>query len=218
MTYQARSILDRDLSRLNEMILRLTDLVEEAIELSIVALKTRDASLAHQVDQNDVQINELRYEIEEEGLRVLATQQPMAGDLRVVVAAIHVAVELERVGDHAAGIARIVERLEQHDDIDSLHQLPKMAKRARSMIRESVEALLERDAEKARALIGRDDKLDKQYEKLFAHTIREMRDDEYIYRATYLLWAGHNLERIGDRATNIAERAIFTSTGLLPAE
>lgn len=216
MPLHARSILDRELSDLRGEILQLASLVQEAIDKAIVALNERDLSLAQEIIAADEQINELRYQVEEESLRVLATQQPAAMDLRTVVAAIHVAVELERMGDHAAGIAHLVERLEEHENIDSLHQLPKMAKRAQHMVAESVQAFIEHDSRRAKALIDEDDKLDNQYAKLFQHTVKEMRDDAYIHQATYLLWAGHNLERIGDRATNIAERAIFADTGDLP--
>jgi phosphate transport system protein len=117
------------------------------------------------------------------------------------------------MGDHAAGIAKLVEMMEDEPTIVSLHQLPKMAKRARQMIRESLDAFVSRDPILARSLIAHDDKLDKHNRKLFRDTMQEMADDAYIRRATYLLWVGHNLERIGDRATNIAERVIFMVTG-----
>jgi phosphate transport system protein len=103
----------------------------------------------------------------------------------------HLATELERIGDHAAGIARLVERMEHEAEIDSLHKLPKMAKRARRMVQKGIKAFVD----------------------AFQEALQEMRDDDYIRRATYLLWVGHNLERIGDRATNIAERVIFMTTG-----
>jgi phosphate transport system protein len=213
MTLQNRSILDKDLNELRTNILKMTSLIDAAIEQSMIALDNRDVTLAQTVISSDQEVNQLRYDIEESSLRVLATQQPMAGDLRVVIAAIHLAVELERIGDHASGIARLVARLESEDEIDSLHKLPKMAKRARQMLKESVDAFINQDAEAAKTMIGRDDKIDRQYNKLFNETLAEMRDDDYIRRATFLLWVGHNLERIGDRTTNIAERVIFMSTG-----
>lgn len=213
MTLQSRSILDKDLNKLRESILQMTSLVDSAIEQAMFALDSRDTSLAQSVINNDEQVNHLRYEIEESSLRVLATQQPMASDLRVVIAVIHLAVELERIGDHASGIARLVARMESEDEIDTLHKLPKMAKRARQMLTNGIDAFINQDAEMAKAMIGRDDKIDRQYNKLFRETLEEMREDEYIRRATFLLWVGHNLERIGDRATNIAERVIFMATG-----
>jgi phosphate transport system protein len=213
MTYQNRSVLDNDLRDLRASILQLTSMVDSALEQAMQALNNRDVRLAQSVISNDKQVNELRYAIEDASLRVLATQQPMAGDLRIVIAAIHLAVELERIGDHASGIARLVARLEGEDEFDTLHKLPKMARRARQMLKESIDAFINKDAAAAKAMIGRDDKLDKQYNKLFRETLEEMRDDTYLRRATFLLWVGHNLERVGDRTTNIAERVVFMATG-----
>ena len=147
---------------------------------------------------------------------MLTVEAPLATDLRRVIAAIHIAVELERIGDHAAGIARLVERMENEEEIESLHKLPKMAKRARSMVQTGVEAYVTCDDGLATAMIGKDDKIDRQYRKLFQETIKEMHDDDYIRRATYLLWVGHDLERIGDRASNIAERVVFMVTADTP--
>lgn len=212
MTLQKRSILELELKKLNDDILRLASMVDEAIERAMEALYTRNVKQAHEVVTNDDEINHLRYQIEEECLKILATQQPAATDLRTVIAAIHLAVELERIADHASGIAGVVERMQEEDEIESLHKLPKMAKRAREMVQEGVEAFVKHDVTQAEALMKRDDKIDKQYNKLFRETLLEMQDDEYIRRATFLLWVGHNLERIGDRATNIAERVIFMIT------
>ena len=212
-TLQSRSILDQELQQLNDNILKMTSMVNESVANAIDALKNRNVQLAQEIVNNDEQVNRLRYDIEAECYRILATQNPMATDLRRVIATIHISSELERIGDHAAGIARLVERMEGEDEIDSLHKLPKMAKRASEMVTQSVQAFVDNDAEAAQSMITRDDKLDKQYNKLVRESLEEMRDDDYIRRATYLIWVGHNLERIGDRATNIAERVIFMSTG-----
>ncbi|MCP4425529.1 MAG: phosphate signaling complex protein PhoU [Chloroflexi bacterium] len=212
MPLQQRSLLEQELTELKNNLLSMGSMVDTAIERAMLALNNRDIALAEQVIAEDNEVNRLRYEIEEDALRALATQQPMAGDLRGIVAAIHLAVELERIGDHATGIARLVTRMEGEDEIDTLHKLPKMAKRARQMVQIGLTAYVQRDADTAREMIRRDDKIDKQYSKLFRETLEEMRDDDYIRRATYLLWVGHNLERIGDRATNIAERVIFMIT------
>jgi phosphate transport system protein len=213
MTLQTRTILNKELSDLRANILQLTSMVDSAVEQAMEALTTRNVDMAQMVISGDDQINALRFEIEEECLQILATQQPFATDLRTTITAMLLATELERIGDHAAGIARLVERMKDEPEIDSLHKLPKMAKRARGMLRESIDAYIDADSEKAIAMVRRDDKLDKQYHKVVRETLNEMRDDDYIRRATYLLWAGHNLERIGDRATNIAERVIFMTTG-----
>ncbi|GAB4282141.1 MAG: phosphate signaling complex protein PhoU [Candidatus Promineifilaceae bacterium] len=211
----SRSILDKELNQIRENILRMASMVDEAIEKAFIALQTRDVALAQTVSHGDEQINLLRFSLEEECLKVLATQQPMAIDLRTIIAAIHLAVELERIGDHAAGIARLVERMEEEDDIASLHKLPKMTKRARDMVQQGIEAFINYDADLALKMVKRDDKLDRQYNKLFMETMQEMTDEAYVRRATFLLWVGHSLERIGDRATNIAERVIFMVTGQL---
>jgi len=213
MTLKTRSILDAGLNSLNERLLQMSSLVDIMIERAMAALYTRDIVIASQVIAEDLTVNDIRYATEDEALQILATQQPLATDLRRVIAAIHIAVELERIGDHAAGIARLVERLEDEAEIESLHKLPKMAKRARSMVQTGVEAYVTCDDELAATMIGKDDKIDRQYRKLFQETINEMHDDDYIRRATFLLWVGHDLERIGDRATNIAERVIFMATG-----
>jgi phosphate transport system protein len=213
MTLQSRSVLDHDIQQIIEDIIKMTSLIDEGLGKAIAALETRDMKTAQYVINNDEKVNYLRYEIEAECLRVLATQNPMATDLRRVISAMHISNELERIGDHAAGIARLVTRMEDEDKIDSLHKLPKMAKRAREMLNESVQAFTKTDALAAEAMLHRDDKLDKQYNKLVRESLEEMRDDNKIRLATYLIWVGHNLERIGDRAINIAERVIFTSTG-----
>lgn len=212
MSFNFRSILERELQLLTEAILRLSSLVDEALDQAMNALYARDITLAAKVVANDEAINDLRFEIEQECLKILATQQPAATDLRTVIVAIHVAGELERMGDHAAGIARLVERMAEEDEIESLHKLPKMAKRAREMVEEGTQAFVTHDAARAEAILKRDDKIDRQYQQLFEEALSQMRVDDYITRATYLLWVGHNLERIGDRAINIAERVIFMVT------
>lgn len=211
--FPRRSILDKELLQIRNDILKLASLLDSAIDQAMIALNNRDIALADEVIANDALINKLRYDIEQLCLLTLATQQPAAIDLRTIIAAIHLAVELERMGDHAAGIASLVNRLENEDEIDSLHKLPKMAKRARQMTQMGVQAFVDHDVALAESLVHEDDKLDKHYNRLFRETLEEMRDDSYIRRATFLLWVGHNLERIGDRATNIAERVIFMVTG-----
>jgi phosphate transport system protein len=213
MTVTSRTILDQELNQIKDSIIRLASAAIESLHKAMNALQTRNVTEANQVVTNDEAINQLRYEIEEQALLILATQAPTASDLRAVIAAIHLAVELERIGDHASGIARLVERMEDEEEIDTLYKLPKMAKRASEMLQQGIDAYIQRDPQLALELIKRDDKIDKQYNKLFREALKEMRDDDYIRRATFLLWVGHNLERIGDRATNIAERVIFMCTG-----
>ena len=146
-------------------------------------------------------------------MRVLATQQPAAIDLRIVIAATHIAGELERIGDHAASIADVVDRMAGMGPIDSLHKLPRMARNGRQMVEDSIQAFIEHDADLAYSITPREDQLDHYYSDLFHETLHQMQDDPYIERATFLLWVGRHLERVGDRATNIAERVILVTTG-----
>ena len=213
MTIPSRGTLDRQLREISDNILRLASMVDAAVENAILALSERDLTLAQKIIEDDEAINELRYELESECQLILATQQPTAGDLRTILTTIYMTIELERMADHATGIARLVSRLGDEPDIDSLHKLPKMAKRARKMTQEAIQAYVDHDAVLAESIVRRDDKLDKHYQKLFRETLEEMRDEDYVRRATFLLWVGHNLERIGDRAVNMAERVIFMTTG-----
>lgn len=214
MPFATRTNFDRELQNLDDKIVMLGSMVDAAIDKAMTALYERDVDLAREVIQGDLEINELRYDIEENTLRLFATQQPTARDLRRLIAVIHIAVELERIGDHAEDIASLAERLEGEGDFDTLHKLPKMAKRARTMVQAAVDTFVQHDAEAAYKLIGKDDKIDKHYYQLRHEILDEMMDDaDYVRRASFLLWVGHDLERIGDRATNIAERVIFMVTG-----
>ena len=212
---RTRSALDKALAKLQANIVRLSSMVEQAIDQAMQALKTRNIELAQTVIANDHFINQLRYEIEESAILTLSTQSPRAGDLRMVIAAIHIAIELERMGDHAAGISRLVERMDAKSEISSLHSLPKMAKRVKKMVTLAIDAFIADDDELARDMMRRDQKIDRGYAKLFAQALVEMSDDSYAEIATYLLWVGHSLERIGDRCVNIAERVVFMVTGNL---
>ena len=213
MFIKSRSILDKELNHLQTNVIRLSSMVQESIQRAMYALENRDIDLANRIIAYDNSVNELRYALEQECLQIIATQQPAARDLRMVLAVIHIVVELERIGDHAAGIAALVKRMEEDDAIDSLHQLPKMATRVVEMIQATTDAFINQDDAAAYATIALDNKVDKLYRKLFRKTVKEMVDDDYIRRATFLMWVGHDLERIGDRATNIAERVIFMVTG-----
>ncbi len=213
MAIQQRVVLERQLNELRGDLLRLSSLVVSALEKAMSTLYDRNLALAHEVIAGDAEINELRYKIEEESLLTLATQQPAAIDLRTVIAGIHLAVELERIGDHAAGIAKLVTRLGVEEEIDTFYKLPKMAKRASHMVEQGVQAYIERDAVKAQDVTRRDDKIDRHYRTLYLNILQQMREDpSCVRRATFMLWIGHNLERIGDRAINIAERVIFMVT------
>jgi phosphate transport system protein len=158
----------------------------------------------------------MRYKIEEESLELIATQQPAARDLRMVIAGMHFAVELERMADHAEGTAVLVKRLVDEPPLKPLITIPLMAQTAQEMVRGALDAFVNYDPSLARQIAKRDDEMDAMYQQLFRELLTYMIEDpKNIGRATYLLWVTHNLERIGDRATNLCERVIFMTTGLL---
>jgi phosphate transport system protein len=191
-------------------------MVDRAIERAVESLKQRDRALAGEVIAGDQEVNDLRFKIEEDCLALIATQQPTATDLRAVIAIMNVAVEMERMADHAAGIAKTVLRMGDQPLLKPLIDIPKMAELGRQMLRASVEALLARDADRARAVAARDDEMDELYFAVFDELVEIMaHKPDTVERATYLLWCAHNLERIGDRVTNIAERAVFITTGAM---
>jgi phosphate transport system protein len=209
-----RKSLDEGLNTLQNDLLRMVSLVDQAIDRSILALRDRDHTLAQKVIDGDAELNRLRYEVEEACLAILATQQPAAGDLRAILAVETIAVELERMGDHAEGIAKIVLRMGDEPPATPLVEIPRMADLCRQMLKQSVDTFIARDAEAARRVGETDDSIDAQYRELFDRLVAVMgRDPSAVERGTYLLWIAHNLERIGDRITNIVERVIFMATG-----
>ena len=216
MVATTRATFDRQLQALQHDALILGSMVAKAIERSVEALKRHDAELARQVIADDLQINAKRWQIEETAIRLIATQQPMAGDLRTIASVMHVATDLERMGDHAEGIAKIAL---MHDDqplLKPLIDIPRMADVATRMLRESLDALVRRDAEAARAIAVEDDEVDMLYDQVYRELLTFMIEDpQSIQRATWLLWTAHNLERIADRATNICERVVYLVTGTM---
>jgi len=209
-----RNVFDRHLAEIQEEMLVMADMVETAIQRSLEALKGRDVELARQVIADDVKINQKRYDDEERCLELIATQQPLASDLRTIVAVLHMIVDLERMGDHAEGIAKIVVMLADEPPLKPYIDLPRMADLAVEMLRESLEAFKHRDAEQARAIIDRDDEVDALYDQVYRELLTYMiGDPRTIERATHLIWVAHNLERIADRVTNICERVVFLVTG-----
>ena len=215
-TLHTRGALERELERIRSDILRMGSLVERAIERSVQALKDRDPDLAQQVINDDAEINQLRFAIEEHCLELIATQQPAARDLRMVIAATHLAIELERIADHAAGTAKITLRIYQEPLLKPLIDLPIMAQVAQEMIHAALDAFMAFDADAALKVAARDDEIDNLYQQVFRELLTYMLEDpRTISRATYLLWVAHNLERIGDRVTNVCERVVFMATGKL---
>jgi phosphate transport system protein len=214
MSEGLRAAYDHEYARVQDQILRLGSLVDEAIGRSLECLQKRDRSLARAVIDADQAVNELRFEIEEECLALIATQQPIASDLRAVVAAMNIIVEIERMGDYATGIAKTVILMGDEPLLKPLIDIPKMTKLARDMLSVCLKAFIEGDADKARSVAAQDDEMDLLYRAIFDELVEIMaHKPDAVSRATYLLWCAHNLERIGDRVTNIAERVVFMSTG-----
>ncbi len=209
-----KTAFDREFGRIGAELAAMGGLVESAIRRSVQALVDRDMALAQQVIDDDAQVNALRFRLEEACLALIATQQPIAGDLRSVVAAIHIVDELERMGDHAAGIAKSVILMSEAPLLKTLKKIPKMAELSRAMLNDCLQAFLTRDADWARRIASRDAEMDAMYLSVFNKLVEMMSDKkELVTRATYVMWCAHNLERIADRVTNIAERVVFMTTG-----
>lgn len=211
-----RAILDRDLAILKEDTLRMGGLLESAIDQSMQALRNRDAALAQEIVANDAEINALRFKVEEASLHLIATQQPAAGDLRAVVAALNMVTDLERMGDHAAGIAKIVLRLPEDGSLELPPSLEQMVNLALDMLSKAMEAYLKLDDNIAYSVATLDDMIDLHYKALFRELVDMMSEGKDMTNlGIYLMFVGHNLERIADRVTNLAERVIFMRSGLM---
>lgn len=190
--------------------------VGKAVLRSVDALKSRDLVESNQIVAEDDYIDQKRFEIEERCMDMIATQQPMARDLRAIIALMHIVVELERMGDYAEGIAKISLLLGQEPTLKPLIDIPRMADKATDMLRDSIDALTNRDLVKAQHVCQSDDEVDELYDQVYRELLLFMiQDPKTIERATHLLWVAHDVERIADRATNIAERVIFLITGKL---
>ena len=209
-----RADFDRHLRMLQSDLLILGSMVEKAIAKSLDALKRRDLEVSRQVIQEDDYIDQKRFQLEEQCVNIIATQQPMATDLRTIIAILHIAVELERMGDYAEGIAKISLMMGDEPPLKPLIDIPRMSEMATDMLRRSLDALVHRDTVAALGVCRDDDDVDALYDQVYRELIFFMiQDPKTIQRATYLLWVSHDLERVADRATNIAERVIFMVTG-----
>jgi phosphate transport system protein len=209
-----RTDFERQLSEVQEDMLVMAGMVETAIERGIEALKTRNVELARQIIADDLNINRKRYDAEDKCLELIATQQPLASDLRTIVSVLHITVDLERMGDHAEGIAKIALMLSDEPPLKPYIDIPRMAEISTGMLMDSLEAFKHRDASLARAISDRDDEVDALYEQVYRELLTFMiADPKSIQRATWLLWVAHNLERIADRVTNICERVVYLVEG-----
>jgi phosphate transport system protein len=211
-----RAGLDQGLDQLRRDLRRLASMVDVAIEKSVASLKRLDRAEADRVIAGDKAINDLRYAIEDASIHIIAMQQPIAGDLRFVIAVLMVTSELERMGDYCVGIAKITKLHGDRPLLKPLIDIPRMAEAVRGMLRGSVDALITKNAFLAEAIATQDDEIDRLYDQIYRELLTYMLNDPTtIDRATWLLWAAHNLERMGDRVQNICERTIYEATGVL---
>jgi phosphate transport system protein len=209
-----RETFERDLQRLQDEVLVLGSMVENAIVKSVQDLKRQDQEAARELIAGDRKLNEKRFAIEDEALTLIATQQPMAGDLRVIAAVLDITHELERIGDYAKGIAKINLMIGKEPFIKPLVDVPRMAEKARDMLHRALEAFINQDQALARSIPPEDDIVDCLYNQVYRELMTYiLGDTRAIDQANYLLWVAHNLERAADRVTNICERVVFTVTG-----
>lgn len=202
------------LREIQNEVLAMGSMVEKAILRSVEALKKRDEELAKQIITADMEINNKRFSIEEQCVQLIATQQPMAKDLRSLICAIHIISELERIGDHAEGIAKIVIMVGDEPPLKPLVDIPRMAQKTADMLHRSLDSFINLDAVEARKIVDEDDDVDDLYNQVFRELLVFMAEDPHtITRATRLIWVAHNLERSADRVTNICERIVYIVTG-----
>ena len=210
----ARAGFEKQLAEVQEDMLVMAGMVEDAILQGIEALKQRDVALARRIIDNDIEINTKRYETEEKCIELISLQAPLASDLRTIISVLHITVDLERMGDHAEGIAKIALMLADEPPLKPYVDIPRMAQIAVEMMDGSLDAYKQRDPDLARRIIARDDEVDELYEQVYRELLVFMIEERgTIQRATYLIWVAHNLERIADRVTNICERVVYLVEG-----
>jgi phosphate transport system protein len=209
-----RHAFDQQLCGLRDEVQRLADMVAIAIDDSITALKRHDLALAQRVSDNDTPINQLRFQIEESAYNLLALQQPVGGDMRFIVATISVVTNLERIGDYAAGIARLILRMGEHGSPLPMKEFDEMNTLLKTMLTDSVRAYREENQPVAKAVIERDHEVDRLHRLIYETLITRMsHDSSLVESGTFSLWISHNLERMGDRTANIAHRVNYLVTG-----
>ena len=211
---EIRTAFHKRLREIQDDILIMGSMVTKATMLAIEALQNRDLAVAKQIIADDDKINRKRFDIEEKCIQLIATQQPMASDLRTIVAVLNIITELERIGDYAAGNAKIAIMIGNEPPLKPLIDIPRMAEKTVDMLNRSLKAFIDHDVEAARKISAEDDFIDNLYDQVFRELLTFMAEDpKTITRATRLIWVTHNLERSADRVTNICERIVFMVTG-----
>jgi phosphate transport system protein len=209
-----RATFDRALDGVKDDVLRLGAQVEEALERAGRALVDRDPDLADRVRWDDAAVNELQRQINTEITTLIATQAPVARDVRELLALYHAAAELERMGDYAVNIAKLAQQLASEPETPILKQIPRMEQICREQLRAAMRALVDISEEEARGVCERDDELDELYSSVYEDAMKLMSvAPERARQATHMLFAAHHLERLGDRVTNIGEDVVYLATG-----
>ncbi|MGZ8475658.1 MAG: phosphate signaling complex protein PhoU [Candidatus Limnocylindria bacterium] len=209
-----RAEFDRTLDAVRDDVLRLGAMVEEALERAGRALMERDSDLADHVRWDDANVNELQRQINTEITTTIATQAPVARDIRELLALYHAAAELERMGDYATNISKLAQQLAAEPETPMLRQIPRMEQLCREQLRAAMRALVDISEEEARAVCARDDEIDHLYSSVYEDTMKLMTvAPERVRQATHMLFAAHHLERLGDRVTNIGEDVVYLATG-----
>ncbi|MCH2656545.1 MAG: phosphate signaling complex protein PhoU [Dehalococcoidia bacterium] len=210
-----RELFHQELAEIQKEILVMGSMAEKATHDALESLRTGDLEWAQRIVEEDSIIDQKRYEIEEKTIFVVASQQPMATDLRTLISALYIITDLERIADHAEGIARINIMLGDNSELPrQLGYIPKMGELSTTMLRDSLKAYIDSDIDEARRICEADDEVDRLQDAVYADAFKSMIDDNLtIQDNTYRLWTAHNLERIADRCTNICERIIFIVTG-----
>ncbi|HSL45372.1 MAG TPA: phosphate signaling complex protein PhoU [Anaerolineales bacterium] len=209
-----RKTFSQEIQELKDELLLLSSMVEQAVMDSATALRDNDLECACQILSEDIHINRRRFEIEFSIMALIATQQPIAHDLRLLAASLHICTELERIGDYAKGISNINLRSGGLSLPDILADIYSMAEQAIDLLHRAMTAFAEEDKQIAKVIIQSDDVIDECYRRLYEKAVISVLDDaRNIERANYVIWAAHNLERLGDRVTNICEQVIYIATG-----
>jgi phosphate transport system protein len=212
----SRFHFDRELQTLQDRLVALGSEVAQNVVSAVQTLLDRNEERARRIIRGDQMVNEEQMEIEKDSLILLATQQPLASDLRLIASVIAIATELERINDYAKGIAKISLMIGEAELLEPARDLPLMGEKGADMLSRSLQAFIQRDVEAAFALHEEDSEVDDLYNRVYEKLIGEIRKDVTVMdQATHLLWAAHNLERTADRVSNICERIVFTVTGKL---
>ncbi len=209
-----RKTFESEIRQVKDEVILLGSMVEQAIVGSVEALKKRDIKAAEEIIAADKEINKKRFAIENQLMILIATQQPMAHDLRLLASTMEIISELERMGDYAKGIANINVRMGEEKLLKPLIDIPRMAQKGADMLHRSLTAFVNEDVESAKTIPMEDDEVDALYNQIYRELmVFVIEDPKNIERANWLLWVAHNLERVADRVTNICERTIFIATG-----